>query len=59
MIFLNVCLHQSFTTTSSKRKARIGSLDTAFSSIQTSETSDVFVKVTTGKILENWKADKM
>lgn len=39
MIVLNVRLHQSLITTSSSKKATIGSLDTALSSIQTSVTS--------------------
>lgn len=39
VMFLNVLLHQSLTTTSSNKKAMTGSLDTALSSIQTSVTS--------------------
>lgn len=47
MSALTALLHQSLMTTSSKRKARSGSLDTAFSSKQTSVISDQNVKKTT------------
>jgi hypothetical protein len=46
---LTAFLHQSLMTTSSKRNARTGSLDTAFSSKQTSVTSAPNVKETTEK----------
>jgi hypothetical protein len=46
---LTALLHQSLMTTSSKRKARSGSLDTALSSKQTSVISGLNVKVTDGK----------
>jgi hypothetical protein len=49
MSAFTVLLHQSLMTTSSKRKARSGSLDTAFSSKQTSVISDLNVKETTRK----------
>lgn len=39
MMFLNVLLHQSFTTTSSNKNAMTGSLETAVSSIHTSVMS--------------------
>jgi hypothetical protein len=51
MSALTAFLHQSLMTTSSKRNARTGSLDTAFSSKQTSLISDLNVKETTEKKL--------
>ena len=49
MSALTALLHQSLMTTSSKRKARSGSLDTALSSKQTSVISGLNVKVTEEK----------
>lgn len=51
MMFLNVLLHQSFTTTSSNRNAMTGSLETAVSSIQTSVMS---IKVMVKK-MQKWR----
>lgn len=51
MTALTAFLHQSLMTTSSKRNARTGSLDTAFSSKQTSVISDIYVKKTIEKKL--------
>jgi hypothetical protein len=49
MSALTALLHQSLMTTSSKRNARSGSLDTALSSKQTSVISGLIVKVTEEK----------